>query len=146
MRWNRIPLFLSLLILLSLFATSFAATPTSFCKCVCHGESRIFALDLPAEEKKPGREVDDRAAKKKTCNDCNRQYCLKAFCKGDKEEDVSTTCFQRDSAKDKAVVYIFIIATMGLLGYAAVRPWVDKWAERGRERRNYIPVSSDSHQ
>jgi hypothetical protein len=48
-----------------------------------------------------------------------------------------TTCFQRDSAKDKAVVFIFIGATVGLLGYAAVRPWI----ERVRERRNYIPVS-----
>lgn len=42
-----------------------------------------------------------------------------------------TTCFQRDSAKDEAVVFIFIGATTGLLVYAAVRPWVEKWSEVG---------------
>lgn len=36
---------------------------------------------------------------------------------------------ERDSAKDQAVVFIFIIATVGLLSYAAVRPWIDQWAE-----------------
>jgi hypothetical protein len=50
---------------------------------------------------------------------------------------VLTTCFQRDSAKDQAVVFIFIGATVGLLGWAGIRPWV----ARMRERRNYIPVS-----
>jgi hypothetical protein len=36
---------------------------------------------------------------------------------------------ERDSAKDQAVVFIFIFATVGLLIYAAIRPWVQKWAE-----------------
>ena len=91
--------------------------------------------------------LKDRAAKK-TCNDCNRQFCLSyAFCKGEKEENVFTTCFrmchkhsrktdgvnacdlERDSAKDQAVVFIFIFATVGLLIYATVRPWIDQWAE-----------------
>lgn len=36
---------------------------------------------------------------------------------------------ERDSAKDQAVVFIFIIATVGLLGYAIVRPWVSKWVD-----------------
>jgi hypothetical protein len=36
---------------------------------------------------------------------------------------------ERDSAKDEAVVFIFIFATVGLLIYAAVRPWAEKWAE-----------------
>jgi hypothetical protein len=51
-----------------------------------------------------------------------------------------TTCFQRDSAKDEAVVFIFIFATVGLLVYAAVRPWVAGWAEKVRERRSYMPI------
>jgi hypothetical protein len=34
---------------------------------------------------------------------------------------------ERDSAKDEAVVLIFIFATVGLLLYAAFRPWVDQW-------------------
>ena len=36
---------------------------------------------------------------------------------------------ERDSRKDEAVVFIFIFATVGLLGWAAVKPWVGKWAE-----------------
>lgn len=69
------------------------------------------------------------------------------ICKDAKEEDVLTTCFrefdlprcgrvvcanpraERDSAKDEAVVFIFIFATVGLLIYASVRPWVEKWTE-----------------
>jgi len=31
---------------------------------------------------------------------------------------------ERDSAKDRAVVLIFIAATVGLLGYAGLRGWV----------------------
>ena len=33
---------------------------------------------------------------------------------------------ERDSAKDQAVVYIFILLTIGLLVYAAVRPYIEK--------------------
>lgn len=36
---------------------------------------------------------------------------------------------ERDSAKDQAVVVIFIVATLGLLVYALVRPWVARWVE-----------------
>lgn len=31
--------------------------------------------------------------------------------------------------KDEAVVFIFIIATVGLLVYAALKPWVRQWAD-----------------
>ena len=41
---------------------------------------------------------------------------------------------ERDSRKDEAVVFIFIFATAGLLGWALIRPWVEKWVEvRGSE-------------
>lgn len=36
---------------------------------------------------------------------------------------------ERDSRKDEAVVFIFIFATAGLLGWAAIKPWVGKWVE-----------------
>lgn len=36
---------------------------------------------------------------------------------------------ERDSRKDEAVVFIFIFATGGLLGWAALRPWIEKWLE-----------------
>ncbi|CAL5868671.1 uncharacterized protein PFLUO_LOCUS2898 [Penicillium psychrofluorescens] len=92
-------------------------------------------------------EYEKRAAAKYrplTCNDCNRKFCLDyelPTCKGAKEEDVFTTCFQRDSHKDEAVVFIFIIATASLVAWAALRPWVEKWLEAARERRSYIPVA-----
>lgn len=44
-------------------------------------------------------------------------------------------CFQRDSIKDEAVVFIFIFATAGLLGWAVLKPWVVKWTGWGREGR-----------
>ena len=74
---------------------------------------------------------------------------------------------ERDSRKDEAVVFIFIFATAGLLLYAAVQPWVERWGEVGaacgeknsegaradkeawqaaRERRSYIPVSNQADQ
>jgi hypothetical protein len=34
---------------------------------------------------------------------------------------------ERDSNKDKAVVFIFIIATSGLLIWAAIKPWVERY-------------------
>jgi len=54
---------------------------------------------------------------------------------------VLTTCFQRDSAKDQAIVYVFIAATVGLLGGGGVKPWM----QRVRERRTYIPVSGQGN-
>ncbi len=103
--------------------------PTSYCKCTCFGNSTIVALDAPSTTSKPNLELRPRASKK-SCNDCNRQFCLGySFCKGEKEEKVFTTCFQRDSTKDQVVVLAFIAATVGLLGYAGVRPWVDQWRE-----------------
>ncbi|KAF2268036.1 hypothetical protein CC78DRAFT_530430 [Lojkania enalia] len=140
-----------LLVLLTFFtflSFSLAASPTSFCRCTCGGNSTIVPLDAPVSSSKPeSPELKDRASRKKSCNDCNRQFCLSySFCKDVKEEEVFTACFQRDSAKDQAVVFIFIFATVGLLSYAAVRPWVDTWKERARERRNYIPVSDQANQ
>ncbi|KAH7088471.1 hypothetical protein FB567DRAFT_524448 [Paraphoma chrysanthemicola] len=134
---------LVLIAFLSSLSISLAASPTSFCKCTCAGNSTIVALDAPSAAKKPtSPDLSKPRASKKTCNDCNRQFCLSyPFCQGVKEENVFTTCFQRDSAKDQAVVFIFIGATLGLLGWAGMRPWV----ERIRERRNYIPVSGQGN-
>lgn len=72
-------------------------------------------------------------AKKATCNDCNRQFCLSynlPICKDvKKDEDVFTTCFQRDSAKDQAIVFTFIFVTVGLLIWAVIRPWAETYLE-----------------
>ncbi|CEO58565.1 hypothetical protein PMG11_03277 [Penicillium brasilianum] len=78
-----------------------------------------------------------------SCNDCNRKFCLDyelPICKDAKEEDVFTTCFQRDSRKDEAVVFIFIFATGGLLAWALLKPWIERYIEAARQRRSYMPV------
>ncbi|EHY58962.1 hypothetical protein HRR83_001774 [Exophiala dermatitidis] len=77
---------------------------------------------------------------KLTCADCTRAFCLDynlPICKGAREEDVFTTCFQRDSLKDETVVVVFIFATAGLLAWAIVKPWID----RLRERNSFSPLS-----
>ncbi len=107
---------------------------TSFCKCTCFSNSTIIQLDGTSPSSSPNTPSPDDKAKKTrgTCSDCNKAFCLSyhlPICKGATEEDVFTTCFQRDSIKDEAVVFIFIAATTGLLLYAAARPWVEKWAE-----------------
>jgi hypothetical protein len=51
-------------------------------------------LDAPVNTQKPSPDLAIRASKK-TCNDCNRQFCLSySFCKGEKDENVFTTCFR----------------------------------------------------
>lgn len=124
------------------------AASTSFCKCTCFTNSTIIQLDGTSPTS-PGSGESKSDAKKTrgTCSECNKAFCLSynlPICKGAKEEDVFTTCFKRDSAKDEAVVFIFIAATTGLLVYAAVRPWVEKWtavcgedAETMKSRANH---------
>jgi hypothetical protein len=58
--------------------------------------SKIFDLDAPSTPEIKRQLPGDGVSRKKTCNDCNRQYCLSyAFCSGVKGEDVVTTCFRR---------------------------------------------------
>jgi len=61
---------------------------------------------------------------------------------------VFAQCFQRDSIKDEAVVFIFIFATAGLLGWAVLKPWVVKWTGWGRgvqepREGRYAPLVGD---
>jgi hypothetical protein len=145
----RLPLLLLLLFsLLSLLAPSLAArsSATSFCKCICFNNSTIIALNPPSSSKtKPTpsptpdaallpRADDEKKQHHLTCADCNRAFCLDynlPICKDAREEDVFTTCFQRDSVKDETVVIVFLIATAGLLGWAIIKPFVTKAREGG---------------
>ncbi|RMD39319.1 hypothetical protein DV735_g5807, partial [Chaetothyriales sp. CBS 134920] len=138
--------------LLSLFAVSATATGTaSFCKCICFNNSTIIALNPPRSSSAPTSPsvrsllnvADPRAASDHhlTCSDCNRAFCLSynlPICKEATENDVFTTCFQRDSLKDEMVVVLFLVATAGLLGWALVRPWIDWFKERRRPQ--YLPL------
>ncbi|KGO72278.1 hypothetical protein PITC_050780 [Penicillium italicum] len=116
---------------------------------------RFYKRDSLSSEVEHTDEYIKRAQKYRSlnCNDCNRKFCLDyelPTCKGAKEEDVYTTCFhvltgsvtpERDSRKDEAVVFIFILATGGLLAWAACKPWIERYVEAARERRSYIPVA-----
>ncbi|KAL1955250.1 hypothetical protein VTO42DRAFT_8848 [Malbranchea cinnamomea] len=97
------------------------------------------------DSKQHQKDGDDRSYRSLNCNDCNRKLCLEhqlPKCKGATQEDIVTTCFQRDSKKDQAVVFIFIIATSSLLVWAAIKPWAERWIQAARERRSYHPLSA----
>jgi len=49
---------------------------------------------------------------------------------------VTDLCTERDSLKDKLVVYAFILLTVGLLGYAAFEPYLKKKIEVGMKPKN----------
>ncbi|KAJ5088178.1 hypothetical protein N7456_011794 [Penicillium angulare] len=108
---------------------------------------RVFeGVEPEPEDEQNENGIESRATKYRTlsCNDCNRKFCLNyelPICKGAKEDDVFTTCFQRDSRKDEAVVFIFIFATGGLLAWALAKPWIERYLEAARERRSYMPVA-----
>ncbi|KAJ5981625.1 hypothetical protein N7499_009323 [Penicillium canescens] len=165
-----IQLLLLLFTFLALTSLTAASTPTSFCKCTCFSNSTIIPLDPAKSETSSGidhvlhfyernfasselEHTDEYRKRAQTyrslsCNDCNRKFCLDyelPTCKGAKEDDVFTTCFQRDSRKDEAVVFIFIFATAGLLAWAACKPWIERYVEAARERRSYIPVAEPDH-
>lgn len=40
-----------------------------------------------------------------------------------------TSCIERDSRKDEAVVFLFIFATGGLLAWALAKPWIERYLE-----------------
>ncbi|EXJ58413.1 hypothetical protein A1O7_05838 [Cladophialophora yegresii CBS 114405] len=151
-----------LTLLLTLIGPSACAksTATSFCKCICFNNSTIIALNpppsstsaaslhnldirsphpAPGDDSSGSNGESHRPHRKLTCADCTRAFCLDynlPICKDAREEDVFTTCFQRDSLKDETVVVIFVFATVGLLAWAAVKPWVD----RLRERNTFMPL------
>lgn len=80
-----------------------------------------------------------------SCSECTKAFCLGQgidFCKDAEEDDVFTMCFQRDSNKDRIIVWGFIFGTLGLLGWAAFKRVVE-WREGRAISRgdvNYVPV------
>lgn len=87
-----------------------------------------------------------RAPTSANCNLCNRAFCLSynlPICKGAEEKDVYTACFQRDSRKDQIIVLLFITATVGLLGWAAVQKVMERRSGVGgapAPQGQYAPV------
>ncbi|KAM0440054.1 hypothetical protein ACHAPT_001157 [Fusarium lateritium] len=149
-----------IILLLGAFISLAAASAPTFCKCTCFKNSTIIPLG-PKGERSPSqlrRSVTldysdfsqtssslEPRSKSKSCSECTKAFCLKqgiSFCKGATEEDVTTLCFQRDSNKDKIIVWGFIIGTVGLLGWAAFKKLVS-WREGpglGRQGAGYAPM------
>ncbi|KAG6048477.1 hypothetical protein E4U17_007128 [Claviceps sp. LM77 group G4] len=82
-----------------------------------------------------------------SCSECTKSFCLNQgidFCKEAKEEDVVTMCFQRDSNKDRIIVWAFILGTTGLLGWAALKRFIEQRDQRAaalsRGSVSYVPV------
>lgn len=58
------------------------------------------------------------------CSACTKTFCRDhnlPICHGAEDDDITTMCFQRDSSKDRVIVWCFILGTLGLLGWAAFR-------------------------
>ncbi|KAF4983058.1 hypothetical protein FDECE_17388 [Fusarium decemcellulare] len=146
-----------ILLIGALISLAAASAPT-FCKCTCFKNSTIIPLG-PKDESSSRQlrsaplfdsplqirsELQPRS-KSKSCSECTKAFCLKQgidFCKDATEEDVTTMCFQRDSNKDKIIVWGFIIGTVGLLGWAAFKK-VISWREGtglGRQGSSYAPM------
>lgn len=134
-----------------------AGAPT-FCKCTCFKNSTIIPLGPEAKEPTSDNLLhrsDFLFPPKRTasasCSECTKSFCLSQgidICKDAKEEDVMTLCFQRDSNKDKIIVWGFIIGVLGLLGWTFSRRVIAWRADRGftRQDAQYGPVSSGGRQ
>jgi hypothetical protein len=128
-------LLLTLLTLIHPSISALTSTPSSFCKCVCDNNSTIIALNAPSTTTStPALHVFPRASSHKlSCADCTRNFCLSnnlPICKDVAEDQIFTSCFQRDSLKDELVIYLFLIVTTGLLVWAGAKPWIEALWER----------------
>ncbi|TQV97865.1 hypothetical protein V2A60_006418 [Cordyceps javanica] len=133
-----------------------SAAPT-FCKCTCFKNSTIIPLGPEHQSRRSSPLFDaigvssseapvvtPRSAST-SCSECTKAFCLKQgipFCKDATEDDVFTMCFQRDSNKDKIIVWGFILGTVGLLGWAAFKRFSEWRAGRrfGGQNMGYDPV------
>ncbi|KXH59935.1 hypothetical protein CNYM01_09324 [Colletotrichum nymphaeae SA-01] len=116
--------------------TPLQAAPT-FCKCTCFKNSTIVALGpQKADGEPPGNappssrdtssssSLLNKRAASSSCSQCTKAFCLSRgidFCSKAKDEDVQTMCFQRDSNKDRVIVWGFLLGTSGLLGWAVFK-------------------------
>lgn len=160
------------LLIAALVALASASSAPTFCKCTCFKNSTIIPLgpksgdsSSPSSLRRsislssllgPRLAVDTnpsapagntRRSASSSCSECTKAFCLSqgiSFCKDAKEENVVTMCFQRDSNKDKIIVWGFILGTSGLLGWSAFKRVIE-WREgraMGRQDISYAPVTS----
>ncbi|KAG2186620.1 hypothetical protein INT44_002844 [Umbelopsis vinacea] len=125
-----------ILIASCLLLSAQAANPVFFCKCYCGANSTVFPL--PTEDPKP-------------CLLCTKQMCIDSVtdgtCDGIKDStcpsvDFKGLCFARDSYKDEAIVWSFLVLTFSLIAVASVKPRVEEW---WKKRNNYASFSTTSY-
>ncbi|ATY59682.1 MFS transporter, putative [Cordyceps militaris] len=146
------------LLFAALICLAAASSPPTFCKCTCFKNSTIIPLGPEHQSKRslpffdtietPATEAPAVAPRSAStsCSECTKAFCLKQgipFCKDATEDDVFTMCFQRDSNKDKIIVWGFILGTVGLLGWAAFKRFSEWRVSRrfGRQDIAYAPVA-----
>lgn len=102
---------------------------------------------LPDDLREVGGLIGPRAAPA-DCMQCTKAFCLAQnldICADATEEDVQTSCFQRDSKKDRIIVWGFIMVTGGLLLWAALRRVLERRASSRlggiRSLRGYRPLA-----
>ncbi|KAF9584677.1 hypothetical protein BGW38_005617, partial [Lunasporangiospora selenospora] len=123
---------------------AYAANPVSFCKCICGQTKKITVLPRDAHYPIFG-------GSSKACNDCTKQFCLDnspEICKGvgtGDGDELVTNCFERDSYKDQFIVYIFLIVTLSLLGYAGLKPLAKRlWQRHNQRSYTQMPMTFSS--
>ncbi|UNI22802.1 hypothetical protein JDV02_008656 [Purpureocillium takamizusanense] len=159
------------LLIAALVAIASASSAPTFCKCTCFKNSTIIPLGPagksgdsstssslrrsislgsllgPRFAESSAPTGNSRRSASSSCSECTKAFCLSqgiSFCKDAKEENVVTMCFQRDSNKDKIIVWGFILGTTGLLGWTAFKRMIE-WREgraMGRQDISYAPVTS----
>lgn len=134
------------------------AAALTFCKCTCFKNSTIIPLgpagqnhDAPASLRRsppppplpllasPPSPARSRRSVSTSCSECTRAFCLSQgidFCKGAHEENVVTMCFQRDSNKDRIIVWGFLLGTVALLAWVALKHVM------ARRDMSYAPVAA----
>ncbi|KFA67644.1 hypothetical protein S40285_04949 [Stachybotrys chlorohalonatus IBT 40285] len=150
---------LVLLLLSALLGLASAASAPTFCKCTCSKNSTIIPLDPDTPPTLLLRHLLDTAAAgvdiraqqsitrggAPSCSQCTKAFCLSRdldICENVEEEDVTTMCFQRDSNKDKIIVWAFIVSVLGLLGWAAFKRMRERQEARALNQQHisYTPV------
>ena len=156
-----LPLLIGILFLSTSALSALTSTPGSFCKCICNTNSTIIALNPSTTSPAFAARQSFSKHHSLTCADCTRSFCASynlPICKDVADEQIFTSCFQRDSLKDELVIYLFLTVTTGLLVWAGIKPWVEKARERAgfgvgsregagaapqRQESQYVPLERD---
>lgn len=96
----------------------------TFCRCEDQRDLSYYLFTVTDEIK---QELSDRYPDSRVSSDCS--YCSKLTCqylleKNDsgnlKLHEISVNCFKRESARDKFIIYGFILLAVGLVVYGTL--------------------------